>query len=114
MISPSLYLVWTGTQLLANLGYFDERNPAVLKGIGHLIAVAHKKGIAISICGQAPSLYPDFTVLLVREEIDSISVNPDTVIRTRRLVATAESRLLLAKSRADERSLIEKGGKISE
>ena len=48
-----------------------------------------------SICGQAPSLYPEFAALLVKEGIDSISANPDSVIRTRRSVAGAERKELL-------------------
>ncbi|RLG38133.1 MAG: hypothetical protein DRO01_06585, partial [Thermoproteota archaeon] len=63
--------------------------------IQHLIKVAHRDGRTVSICGQAPSVYPDFTEFLVRAGIDSISVNPDAVISTRRLVARIERRLVL-------------------
>jgi len=87
------------SELLADLGYFDERDPAVLAAIRKLISAARTKGITISICGQAPSIHPDFAELLVKEGIDSISVNPDAVIRTRRIVASAERRLLLSGSR---------------
>ncbi len=86
--------------------YFDERDPAVKRAIHHLIEVAHENGVTVSICGQAPSVYPDFVEFLVRCGIDSISVNPDAVIDTRRLVASIEQRILLeqavnsAKSRA--------------
>ncbi len=63
------------------------------------LSAARTKGITISICGQAPSIHPDFAELLVKEGIDSISVNPDAVIRTRRIVASAERKLLLSGSR---------------
>ena len=83
------------SELLHRLGYFNERDPAVLKAIKSLIRAAHDNDITISICGQAPSLYPDFAALLVKEGIDSISANPDSVIRTRRSVAGAERKELL-------------------
>ncbi|HDM92338.1 MAG TPA: phosphoenolpyruvate synthase [Candidatus Korarchaeota archaeon] len=77
--------------------YFDERDLAVKRMIQHLIKVAHRDGRTVSICGQAPSVYPDFTEFLVRCGIDSVSVNPDAVIETRRLVARIERRLVLEK-----------------
>ena len=84
---------------LNTMGYFDERDPAVQTAIGQLIAAAHRHGITCSICGQGPSLYPDFAEFLVKAGIDSMSVNPDTVSYTRRLVAGVEQRLLLAAAR---------------
>jgi pyruvate,water dikinase len=72
------------------MGLFDERNSAVKKAISLIIKGAHKHGCTVSICGQAPSNYPDFTEFLVREGINSISVNPDAVAKTRRLVAKLE------------------------
>ena len=83
------------SELLHTLGYFNERDPAVLKAIKSLIESAHNNDITISICGQAPSIYPDFAELLVKQGIDSISANPDSVIRTRRSVAGAERKELL-------------------
>jgi len=77
--------------------YFDERDPAVLKAISHLIRVAHKHGVTVSICGQGPSYLEDFVEWLVRQGIDSISVNPDAVVRVRRLVAQVERRIMLEK-----------------
>lgn len=74
---------------------FDERNLAVKRAIRHLIEVAHRDGKTVSICGQAPSVYPDFTEFLVRSGIDSISVNPDAVKATKRLVAQMEQRIML-------------------
>lgn len=74
---------------------FDERNLAVKRAIRHLISVAHKDGKTVSICGQAPSVYPDFTEFLVKSGIDSVSVNPDAVISTRKSVAQIEQRILM-------------------
>ncbi|MGC8982185.1 MAG: phosphoenolpyruvate synthase [Desulfurococcaceae archaeon] len=83
------------SNILAEMGYFDERDPAVLKAISMIIRGAHKKGATVSICGQAPSVYPEIVEFLVREGIDSISVNPDAVIPTRRLVASIERKIML-------------------
>jgi len=65
--------------LLGRLGYFNERNPAVLKAIHNIIRGFHKYGKKVSICGQAPSVYPEIVEFLLKEKIDSISVNPDAV-----------------------------------
>jgi pyruvate,water dikinase len=70
---------------------FDERNPAVRRAIASVITEAHRAGKHIGICGQAPSDYPEFAEWLVQEGIDSISLNPDTVVRTSLLVARAEA-----------------------
>lgn len=78
---------------------FDERNDAVKTMIAQVIAVARKKGKPIGICGQAPSDYPDFAAWLVTQGITSISLNPDTLIKTRRVVAEAESALLNVQQR---------------
>ncbi len=75
--------------------YFDERDPAVLRAIEHLIKVAHNAKVTVSICGQAPSVYEDFTEAIVRFGIDSVSVNPDVVAQTRKLVASVEQKILL-------------------
>ncbi|MEM0093394.1 MAG: phosphoenolpyruvate synthase [Thermofilum sp.] len=86
--------------------YFDERDPAVKTAIAMLIEKAHNSPYGyrtVSICGQAPSVYPEFTEFLVRLGIDSISVNPDVVARTRELVASIERRVLIEKSIGIER-----------
>ncbi|QDU29272.1 Phosphoenolpyruvate synthase [Anatilimnocola aggregata] len=61
---------------------FDERNPAVKKMIAQVIATCRARGRKIGICGQAPSDYPEFAQFLVEQGIDSISLNPDTVLKT--------------------------------
>ena len=61
-------------------GLFDERNEAVKTAIAQVIRRAHEAGIKVGICGQAPSDYPEFAEFLVQEGIDSISLNPDSVI----------------------------------
>ena len=83
------------SDLLARMGYFDERDPAVLKAIEMLIKTAHKYGRTVSICGQGPSVYPELVEFLVKAGIDSISVNPDAVIRTRYMVAGIERKVML-------------------
>ena len=81
--------------ILEKMGYFDERNPAVTRAIAQLIDVAHANDCTVSICGQAPSKYPEFTEFLVRHGIDSISVNPDKVLDTIKLVAQVERKVMM-------------------
>jgi len=69
--------------ILSKAGYFDEQNEAVKVAIKRLIKFAHKNGCTVSICGQAPSEYPEFVEFLVGAGIDSISVNPDAVEKTK-------------------------------
>ncbi len=61
---------------------FDERNAAVKTMIAQVIRICRERGRKIGICGQAPSDYPEFAQFLVEEGIDSISLNPDTVLKT--------------------------------
>jgi pyruvate,water dikinase len=72
---------------------FDERNPAVKRMIAKLIESAHRTGTKVGICGQAPSDYPDFAAWLVGLDIDSISLNPDSVVQVLRRVAEEESQI---------------------
>ncbi len=67
------------SDILGEMGYFDERNEAVLRSVNRLINVFHEHGKTVSICGQAPSVYPEFMEFLVKAGIDDISLNPDTV-----------------------------------
>ncbi|MEM0015434.1 MAG: pyruvate, water dikinase [Saccharolobus sp.] len=85
------------SELLARMGYYDERDPAVMKSIKKLINAAHKYNKTVSICGQAPSVYPEVVEYLVKAGIDSISVNPDAVINVRRHVASIEQKIILQK-----------------
>jgi pyruvate,water dikinase len=71
---------------------FDERSEAVKQQIRRLIEVAHQNGKKVGICGQAPSDYPDFAAFLIQAGIDSISLNPDSVVDTIMRVAAEESR----------------------
>lgn len=68
-------------------GLYDERNPAVKRLISTLIKVAKSKGVKVGICGQGPSDFPDFAAFLVEEGIDSISVTPDSVLKTIQTIA---------------------------
>ncbi len=72
---------------------FDERNPAVTGMIASVIRTARAKGRKIGICGQAPSDYPEFAELLVKEGIDSISLNPDVVLKTTTHILDVEKNL---------------------
>jgi len=65
---------------IASIG--NERNEAVKNLIRHLIKGAHKQKRKVGICGQAPSDFPDFAEFVVKEGIDSISLTPDTVLKT--------------------------------
>lgn len=74
---------------------FDERDPAVKKMLALVIREAHKAGIPIGICGQAPSDYPEITKFLVGEGIDSISVTADVALRTLEIVSEIEGGKIL-------------------
>jgi pyruvate,water dikinase len=88
------------SETLGHMGYFDERDPAVQRAIQVLIEGAHAEGRTVGICGQGPSVYPEFAEFLVREGIDSISLNADTVIPTIRTIASLEQRMKLQGLRA--------------
>lgn len=80
------------SSLVAHL--YDERNPAVKKMISSLIRSAKNNGVKVGICGQGPSDFPDFAQFLVREGIDSISVTPDSFVKTVRAISKIEKELL--------------------
>ncbi|MEN6640983.1 MAG: putative PEP-binding protein, partial [Armatimonadia bacterium] len=69
---------------------FDERNEAVTQMIRQLIERAHSKHRKVGLCGQAPSDHPEFAEFLVQAGIDSISVNPDSVVEVIQRVAKIE------------------------
>jgi pyruvate,water dikinase len=77
---------------------FDERNAAVKQMISEAIARVHAAGRKIGICGQAPSDYPEFAEFLVECGIDSISLSPDSVLRTLPRIVEAEQRVASRRS----------------
>ena len=82
---------------------FDERSPAVMKAIEEVVRICNKNGVTCSICGQAPSVYPEFAEKMIEFGITSMSVNPDAIEQTRRSVASAEIKVMLKKlSRLEE------------
>jgi pyruvate,water dikinase len=94
-MTQGILMIDRDSERLGQMGYFDERDPAVKRIIAHLIRVAHENGCTVSICGEAPSNLPDFTEFLVKAGIDSISVNPDAVVATKHLVASIEQKIIL-------------------
>jgi len=74
---------------------FDERNKAVLIALERAIKVSKSMGVTSSICGQAPSEYPELTEKLVEWGITSVSVSPDMIDKTREIIAKAEEKLKL-------------------
>ncbi len=80
---------------LANV--FNERDPAVLWALERVIKTANKMKITSSICGQAPSFYPDLVEKLVEWGITSISVNPDVIDSSREIIYHAEKRVIKRK-----------------
>jgi len=79
------------SELVAHL--FDERNDAVKRTIAQVIHTAHAAGRKIGICGQAPSDYPEFARFLVTEGIDSLSLNPDSLLKTMLAIVELERML---------------------
>ncbi len=76
------------SELVADI--FDERNEAVLRLVKHVIKIAKKRKRKIGICGDAPSTYPEFAEFLVDCGIDSISLSPDAILRTRAQISKHE------------------------
>ena len=79
------------SSLVADL--YDERNPAVLSMISSLIKTAKANNVKVGICGQGPSDHPDFAQFLVKEGIDSISVTPDSFMKTVQAIAQIEAEM---------------------
>ena len=94
-MTQGILMIDRDSERLGLMGYFDERDPAVKRILAHLIRVAHENGATVSICGEGPSNLPDFAEFLVRVGIDSISVNNDAVIATKKLVASVEQRIIM-------------------
>jgi pyruvate,water dikinase len=72
---------------------FDERNQAVMVALERAITVSNSMGVTSSICGQAPSVYPELTEKLVEWGITSVSVSPDMIGTTREIISKAEAKL---------------------
>lgn len=79
------------SQLVAHL--YDERNPAVKSMISQLIKTAKAKNVKVGICGQGPSDFPDFAEFLVEQGIDTISVTPDSILKTLKAVHSLEEKM---------------------
>ena len=76
---------------------FDERNEAVILAVKKVIESCRRHNLSVSVCGQAPSVYPEFSQMLVESGITSVSVNPDKILDTKKLIASIEKRILLDK-----------------
>lgn len=74
---------------------FDERDDAVRISLAHIIKICRRNHITVSICGQAATTYPEIAELMVKEGATSVSVSPDSVVATRRLVASVEKKILI-------------------
>ena len=72
---------------------YDERDLAVLRALAYCITICRKQGVTTSICGQAPSVYPDYLEFLLRCGSTSISVLPDSVVGARKMVASLERKI---------------------
>jgi pyruvate, water dikinase len=94
-MTQGILMIDRDSERLGQMGYFDERDPAVKRIIAHLIRVAHANGCTVSICGEGPSNLPDFAEFLVRCGIDSISVNNDALVTTKNMVASVEQKIIL-------------------
>ena len=106
-MTQGILMIDRDSERLGQMGYFDERDPAVKRIIAHLIKVAHENGCTVSICGEGPSNLPDFAEFLVRAGIDSISVNNDAIVATKKHVASIEQKIIL--ERLAEQTAIAKG-----
>jgi pyruvate,water dikinase len=105
-MTQGILMIDRDSERLGQMGYFDERDPAVERILAHLIRVAHENGATVSICGEGPSNLPDFAEFLVRVGIDSISVNNDAVVATKKLVASIEQKIILERlAEQSERAL---------
>ena len=107
-MTQGILMIDRDSERLGQMGYFDERDPAIKRILSHLIKVAHRKNVTVSICGEGPSNLPDFTEFLVRLGIDSISVNNDALLSTRRLVASIEQKIILEQAVKNRLNELEK------
>lgn len=77
---------------------YDERNLSVLRAIAYTMTICRKYGVTTSICGQAPSVYPDYLEFMIRCGCTSVSVNPDAVLSARKNIAMIEKKILMEKA----------------
>jgi pyruvate,water dikinase len=82
-------------------GEFDERYPAVMASMIHVVKACRKGHVTCSICGQAPSVYPEVAEALVKAGVTSLSLAPDVAISTRKLIASVEKKIVLSKALDD-------------
>ena len=75
---------------------FWMRDEAVQHSIAHVIKTCRKHHVSVSICGQAATTYPEICELMVREGATSVSVSPDSVVKTRKIIASVEKKILLS------------------
>ena len=78
------------SSLIAHI--YDERNTAVKRSISNLLKAARNSNTKVGICGQGPSDYPDFAQFLVEEGIDTISVTPDSMLKTIKAIYNIENK----------------------
>jgi pyruvate,water dikinase len=109
-MTQGILMIDRDSERLGQMGYFDERDPAVKRILAHLIKIAHENGCTVSICGEGPSNLPDFAEFLVRAGIDSLSVNNDAVVATRKHVASVEQKIIL--ERLAEQAALARGQPI--
>ncbi len=77
----------------ADVAYiYDERNPVIINVLEHIVQTCRKYGVTCSICGQAPSDYPEIVEMLVKNGVTSVSINPDAAYRTRELIHQIEGK----------------------
>lgn len=74
---------------------FDERDEAIGLSVSYVVKTCRKRGITSSVCGQAPSVFPEFTEMMVRNGATSVSVTPDVAVATRKIIASVERRLIM-------------------
>ncbi|GIW69981.1 MAG: phosphoenolpyruvate synthase [Patescibacteria group bacterium] len=80
-------------------GIYNEMNPAVLKSLEKIITTCRKRKVTSSVCGQAPSVYPELVEMLVEWGVTSVSVSPDVIEKTREIVYNAEKKILSGKKK---------------
>lgn len=81
---------------------YNERNPAVKRMLKLLIETAKRTGTKVGICGQGPSDFPDFAQFLVELGIDTISVTPDSLLKTKRAIAEVEQQIKAGKAKVTQ------------